>query len=103
MLDYSLPIAFALLFAIPATASVCAFLAISWGLRRRVYNLECDIADLQDRLLSEIKKRAGRETGKSKKEDDDLLASLVAKPQQPKFDAWWLPYADRAGRGHTDQ
>jgi len=70
----------------------------SWLLRRRTYALECDVADLQDGLLRELKKRAGL-VNKSKLEEE-LLNRVHETPQAAKEDPWWMQYvqnrADKA-------
>lgn len=60
-------------------------------LKRRVLSLEFDVADLQDRLLREVKSRAGKAGARAKTDDEEFAAKLVQqqpKPNQP----WWLQH-----------
>lgn len=63
----------------------------SRALKARLFSLECDVADLQDKILVEIKKRAGQESGKSRKGDAELLAKLQTSPPKPVA-PWWFPF-----------
>lgn len=66
----------------------------SMGLKRRVLSLEFDVADMQERLLREIKSRAGREGVKAKKDDEEFAAALLAKNNKPqaKNQPWWMEH-----------
>lgn len=66
----------------------------SMGLKRRVLSLEFDVADMQERLLREIKSRAGREGVKAKKDDEDFAARLLENSKQPKAkqEPWWMSH-----------
>lgn len=103
MPDFSIPAAISLLFVIGAIAGVCGAVVSSWTLRSRLYSLEYDVATLQDNLTREVKKRAGAEGGKTKKIEEDLLTNIAKEPTRRPFDAWWMPYAERAGRANPDQ
>ena len=87
---------FALLFLLFSGAGgvgYLAALAAIWSLKRMHYRLECDIADLQNSVLIEIKKRAGSESAKSRKQDAELLAQLQnGKPTPTANQPWWQQY-----------
>jgi hypothetical protein len=60
-------------------------------LKHRLYSLECDVADVQERLLTEVKRRGGAESAKSRKIDQELLQAAqttTTAPPQP----WWSPF-----------
>jgi hydrogenase/urease accessory protein HupE len=67
----------------------------NWALRRRLYSLEFDIATLETKLLSEVKRRAGEASGKARKADQDLLeAALTTKAVRPEPpQPWWMKFA----------
>lgn len=69
-------------------------LALAATLRRRVLSLEFDVADLQERLLREIKSRAGKLGVKAKQEDEEFASLLLDKnKQQPtKPEPWWMQH-----------
>lgn len=88
------------------------FLALSYGagrmgvhagvrvLEQRIYSLECDVADLQTKLLVEIKKRAGLEGVKARKVDaleSQVEEALTRQPEQPK--PWWEQFVHPSIRG----
>ena len=58
---------------------------------KRLYSLECDVADLQNKVLSEIKKRAANLAVKAKAEDQ-LFEQLAQNPPKPA-EPWWMKYA----------
>lgn len=61
--------------------------------RRRVTMLEFAVADLEERLLKEIKTRAANLGVKARKADDELLESLAKTSTQPKAnEPWWLTH-----------
>lgn len=66
-----------------------------WGLTRKLYSLECDVADLQTKILSEIKKRAQAQA--RKRPEDDLLNQLDLKDPPKPPEPWWMKYAKTAG------
>lgn len=65
-----------------------------WGLKRRVLSLEFDMADMQERLLREIKSRAGREGVKAKKDEEEFAARLLQNSNIPKAKngPWWMEH-----------
>lgn len=87
---------FAALFLLCSVAGGVGYLAATvaiWSLKRMHYRLECDITDLQNSLLVEIKKRAGAESAKSRKADAELFAQLQNGSQPPKNDKpWWMQH-----------
>jgi hypothetical protein len=95
---------------VPSDPSVFAFLVFgltsgcagyaagyvaNWALRRRLYSLELDLASLENKLLIEVKRRAGEASGKSRKADQDLLeAALTRTPVRPEPpQPWWMKFA----------
>ena len=93
MPDFS---SFAVLFLLFSCAGGAGYLAATvaiWSLKRLHYRLECDIADLQQSVLVEIKKRAGHESAKSKKQDQELFAQIQnGQPKPTSQQPWWLQY-----------
>lgn len=87
---------FAALFLLCSVAGGVGYLAATvaiWSLKRVHYRLECDITDLQNSLLVEIKKRAGAESAKSRKQDAELLAQLQNGTQATKSSKpWWMEH-----------
>jgi hypothetical protein len=82
-----------LLIAVIALAVSATFNALyHWGLRRKVYTLECDVTDLQTKVLSEIKKRA--QSNVRQKPELALLDQMAEKtpPEPPK--PWWMKFND---------
>lgn len=73
-----------------AAGFVAAHVAI-WALKRRTLGLEYAVADLENQVLREIKKRAAEESRKGKKTEDDLLARIAEKPPEPQK-PWWERY-----------
>lgn len=61
--------------------------------RRRITTLEFTVADLEERLLREIKTRAAHLGVKARKADDELVESLVKNASQPQpAQPWWLEH-----------
>lgn len=61
----------------------------NWSLHRRTYSLECAVADLEAKLLIEIKRRAGHERQSQKSIDKEILdAAKAADPAKPPA-PWW--------------
>jgi len=82
-----------LLFSGAGGVGYLAALAAIWSLKRMHYRLECDIADLQNSVLIEIKKRAGSESAKTRKQDQELLAQLQnGQPKPTRQEPWWIQY-----------
>jgi formiminotetrahydrofolate cyclodeaminase len=63
---------------------------LNWTMHREIYSLQCDVADLKDKVLVEIKKRASL-THRAKKEDDETLDKIVeaAKTSPAPALPWW--------------
>lgn len=61
------------------------------GLRRRVLSLEFEIADLQDRLLREVKTRASKAGVEAKKAEEDLFSKALKAPEKPNG-PWWMAH-----------
>jgi hypothetical protein len=59
------------------------------GLRRAVRSLEYDVADLETRVVREVKLRAGTAGVKAKKADEELMEQLASQPQKPPG-PWWM-------------
>lgn len=59
------------------------------SLNRKTRVLEFAIADLEERLLSEIKKRAGSLGVKARKDEEELIEKLKQTPPQPSG-PWWM-------------
>lgn len=76
-----------------SVASAAGFHALnSWTIARKIYSLECDVADLQTKILSEIKKRAQQQA--RKKPEEDLLEAINSKtPPAAPPEPWWVKYA----------
>lgn len=74
-----------------AVAGLCAAELAIWALKRRTLGLEYAVADLENQVLREIKKRAGEESRKSKKTEDDLLSRIAEQPK-PDNVPWWQKY-----------
>jgi|RhiMethySRZTD1v2_1073278.scaffolds.fasta_scaffold158341_3 hypothetical protein len=92
--DYSI-LALFVLGSLGVIAGYASGYVANWGLRRRLYSLELDIATLENKLLSEVKRRAGTESVKARKADQDLLeAALTAKTVRPEApQPWWMKFA----------
>jgi len=92
--DYSI-LALLVLSCAAVIAGYASGYVANWGLRRRLYSLEFDIATLENKLLSEVKRRAGTESGKARKADQDLLEAAIAHKGAPQAapQPWWLKYA----------
>lgn len=72
---------------ISLAAGVCGALLNSWGLRRKVYRLELDVADLQNKLLTTVKQNAAGARWDKKKlleEAQELLKPMAAAQTHPK-------------------
>lgn len=64
------------------------------GLRRIVRSLEYDVADLETRVVREVKLRAGKEGVKAQKAEQELFEQI--QQQQPKSqDPWWMQYVSK--------
>jgi len=61
----------------------------TWSLHRRTYSLECAVADLESKILVEVKRRAGRERQSQRSAEQEILeAAKHAAPPQPEL-PWW--------------
>jgi len=63
--------------------------ALRWSFRRRLYSLEVDVADLQERHLRSVRKAASKERW----DQDDLLdekivGALAVKPKSERWTKW---------------
>lgn len=67
----------------------------SWVLHRRVYSLECAVADLENKVLVEVKRRAGQERQKGSKIEAEILEAASKKTEEPK--PWWWSQGRSAG------
>ena len=63
-------------------------------LGQRVYSLECEVSDLQNKLLIEIKRRAGGELHKGKQLDKDILEAAKLAPGGDKV-PWYMQYVGK--------
>lgn len=82
-----------LLFTVCCLAAVLGSLVSFAVLARKTLALEFDLADLQGRLLREVKTRAAQESVKSRKADEDLLAQALAAKQKPvQQGPWWMEH-----------
>lgn len=75
---------------------VCSFVGggvchalFSWGLERRTYSLECDVADLKEKILVEIKKRAAHSRVKDVEFLEKLEEAAKREPEKPPNQFWW--------------
>lgn len=96
---------FPVIFLLTSCAGVAGWLAATaaiWGLKRSHYRLECDVTDLQNSLLVEIKRRAGAAGQKAKKDDEELAAKILeaANGAKPTPQNWWDQYVHKDLRGH---
>lgn len=80
LLGFCLEIAVWLLIVLSLAAGISGAILTSWGLRRSVYSLQCDVADLKDKVLIEVKRRAG-EARQSKAKFEEEYAALMGKKQ----------------------
>lgn len=75
-----------------AVAGLVSFVGAA-VVRRRVTSLEFTVADLEERLLREIKTRAAHLGVKARKADDELVEQLVLKNNPTKSDQpWWMEH-----------
>ena len=72
-------------------AGVLAASVFCMALKRRTVSLEFEVAELQDRLLREIKTRASHAAVKAKKDDDEFLAKVTAAAPAPP-EPWWMKH-----------
>jgi hypothetical protein len=64
----------------------------TWLLHRRIYSLECAQTDLENKILVEVKRRAGQERQKGAKLEDEILAA--AEKKLPAGKPWWFNQAE---------
>lgn len=91
MVELWVVIAALLVFVGCAIAGFAGALAAQVGLRRSVTSLEYAVADLETRVVREVKLRASAAGVKAKKQDEELLEQIAQKPpaaNQP----WWMQY-----------
>lgn len=61
----------------------------AWGLRRMVYSLQCDVEDLKDKVLIEVKRRAGEaRQSKVRMEEEFAAIAAKAKPEPVSKNPW---------------
>lgn len=78
-----------LLFPLAGAAGWLLSTLQNWSLHRRTYSLECAVADLETKLLVEIKRRAGRERQSQRSFELDIVeAAKNAAPPEPAL-PWW--------------
>ena len=56
--------------------------------RARLYALECDLADLQERHLKMVRKQSINSRWDKEAELDDKIGELAVSPEQPKREGW---------------
>lgn len=61
----------------------------TWSLHRRTYSLECAVADLENKVLVEVKRRAGHERQRDRTIDEDILKAAAAKQPAKPTVPWW--------------
>ena len=82
-------------------ASVAVHLLTHWDSNRRIYSLECDVADLQNKVLNEVKKRAQVDSVKARKGGDELLEKLekaIAETKLPAQQPWWMAHVPQEAK-----
>lgn len=88
-----------------STAAILGVLSLAgltaWGVafaysalvRRRVTTLEFAVADLEERLLKEIKTRAGNLGVKARKANEELEELMLKKAAEPaQQQPWWMSH-----------
>jgi hypothetical protein len=96
---------FPVIFLLISCSGIVGYMAASaaiWGLKRSHYRLECDVTDLQNSLLIEIKRRAGAASQKAKKDDEELAAKILEAANGTKAAPknWWDQYVHPDVRGN---
>lgn len=87
VLDVQAFVVVAVLLALAGAAGYLGAHARLRVLNRRTYSLECDVADLGDKILTEIKRRAG---GLKRKPEEALLAEIPgATGSKPREERPW--------------
>lgn len=61
------------------------------SLEGRIYTLECDVADLQGKLLIEVKRRAGKERQNGVRIEQEILEAAQKEPPITNL-PWWAPH-----------
>jgi hypothetical protein len=62
------------------------------ALARLVTSLEYAVADLESRVIREVKMRAGQLGVKTRKEDDELLERLKTVQPPNNTEPWWMTH-----------
>lgn len=89
-----------LLFLVGILAGYAGSFLQNWFLHRRTYSLECAVTDLENKLLIEIKRRAGKERQNQKSLELDILdAAKSAEPAKPSGPWWTQLNAPRSYNG----
>lgn len=61
----------------------------NWSLHRRTYSLECAVADLEGKLLVEVKRRAGHERQNQRHLEQDIMDAAKKAPAPQQDLPWW--------------
>lgn len=80
------------LFLCGMLGGVVGSLAHKWGLERKTGQLEIEVYDLKERLLTEIKKRASMASRSSKHIEAEILEAAQKQPQPQAQQPWYFPY-----------
>jgi hypothetical protein len=83
MLDSWSVVALIIFLVTAGAVSVFVSVILNWSLSRRTLALEYDVAELNGRLLKEVKTRAGNAGVRSRAESAELLEKLSAQPVKP--------------------
>jgi hypothetical protein len=90
-------VAIFLLYAIACAFGYLGGLLRTWSIHRRTYSLECAVADLENKILVEVKRRAGQERQKGHKLDEEIIAAAAKKPDEAK-PWWWNQLGNNSGK-----
>jgi len=77
-----------------AGGALVSFL-FTWNLRRNLYHMNVDVADLQERHLRSVRKAAANERWKVDDELDEKIVGALSSTSQPKGWKKW-PSSDRS-------
>lgn len=75
------------------TAGILGSVLHTWVLHRRIYSLECATTDLENKLLVEIKRRAGQERQRAHSIDAEILEAAKKKTPEPQV-PWWSRFTE---------
>ena len=87
---------FEILLSVLVSVITCSafYFFTSYDQSRKVYSLECDLLDLREMMVNEIKKRAVKESWEKKKQDkklDEMLATQQPTQAQAGL-PWWQQF-----------